>query len=95
MGKNRIIDFMFDELENNGVIRFNEDIHYSSYLHAEQKKSEKLTSFIRKTINSSKLQNTILQLIDNYADSIRDTSYHAKRLYYYQGVKDGITFISK
>ena len=40
MNKHKIINFMFDELENSGFIRFNKDNDYHQYLKIEQKKSE-------------------------------------------------------
>lgn len=95
MNKNRIINLLFDELENNGFISFNEDSEYHHYLKIEQKKSEELFDYIKDHIESPKIKNSIVPLIEDYVDSCRDTSYYAKRLYYYQGFKDGITFISK
>lgn len=95
MDKNKIINFMFDELENSGFIKFNKDKDYHHYLKIEQEKSEELFDYIKANIDSTKIKDSLVPLIENYVDSCRDTSYHAKRLYYYQGFKDGIAFIAK
>lgn len=95
MNKNRIIDFMFDELENNGFIRFNKDSEYHKYLKIEQKNSEILIDFIKDNIDSEKIRDALVHHIEKHVDSVRDTSYRAKRLYYYRGIKDGIEFIAK
>lgn len=95
MNRNRIIDFMFDELENTGAIRFNCDFEYRKYLKCEQKRGNELFDFIKDNIDSSDIRNALSHYIDEYVDSVRDTSYRAKRLYYYQGIKDGIEFLTK
>ena len=82
MNKHKIINFMFDELENSGFIRFNKDNDYHQYLKIEQKKSEELFDYIEANIDSPKIRNSLVPLIENYIDSCRDTSYHTKRLYY-------------
>ena len=82
MNKNKIINFMFDELENSGFIRFNKDNDYHQYLKIEQKKSEELFDYIEANIDSPKIRNSLVPLIENYIDSCRDTSYYTKILYY-------------
>ena len=95
MNKNKIIDFMFDELENNGFIRFNKDSQYHKYLKIEQKNSEVLNDFIKDNIDSKEIRNALVHYTEKYVDSVRDTSYRAKKLFYYKGIKDGIEFITK
>ena len=95
MNKNKIIDFMFDELENNGFIRFNKDSQYHKYLKVEQKNSEVLNDFIKDNIDSKEIRDALIHHIEVYVDSVRDTSYREKKLFYYKGIKDGIEFITK
>lgn len=95
MDKRKIIDYIFDELENNALIRFNKDKEYHHYLKIHQQKGQELFDFIEKNIYSKKLKNLLIPIIENYIDSLRDCSYCAFKLYYHQGFVDGIDFITK
>lgn len=95
MNKRKIIDYIFDELENNASIKFNEDKEYHNCLKIHQEKGEELFDYIKKNIYSKKLKKSLVPIIEHYIDSLRDCSYCAFKLYYYQGFVDGIDFITK
>lgn len=95
MDKKKIITYIFDELENEGTIKFNEDKEYYESLKIQQKMSLDLFNFIKKNVHSRKLKKALIPLIENYVDACRDTAYCAFKIYYHQGFIDGIDFIIK
>ena len=95
MDKKKVVDFMFDELENNGEIKLKQDSEYLENLRIENEKSIKLFNYLNKHFYSKKATDILRKLIEDYIDSCRDTTYTANRIYYYQGFIDGIIFSRK
>jgi len=95
MNRNAIIDFMFDELENDEAIKLKEDNNYLENLRMENQMCDRISKYLKKKVHSKKTKETIMKLVDEYADSCRDTTYTANKIYYYQGFIDGIVFSNK
>ena len=92
MKKERLINIMFDELENNGKINHNKNKEYIKYSKYQQKIGEDLYNFIDKNIVSNTFKAELRKQIDLYIDSCLDTCYSEFKTYYRYGFIDGVDF---
>ena len=60
MNKNAIVDFMFDELENNEAIKLKEDTNYIENLRTENEISESIDKYLKKRVHSKKTRKKIV-----------------------------------
>ena len=95
MKKEKLIAFMFDQLENEGAFSRNKSKEFVHYSKKQQKRGLQFYDFIRKNIYPKELSEQVKQLAEEYVNSCQDTFYCEFKVYYHQGFLDGINFASK
>ena len=93
MDSDKIIDLMFDELENSGALELKKHDEYIRCLKLENKIGTQVFDYMRKVVKSKRAQKKLTKLIDSYIDSCRDTTYVSNKYYYKQGFINGIIFV--
>lgn len=95
MNKNRVLNMLFDELENEGVLIHKKNKEYIKSSKYQQKKGTELFDYINNTISCKPIKDNLRKKIENYIDACHDTYYAEQKTYYHRGFLDGIIFSHK
>ncbi len=95
MKKEKLIAFMFDQLENEGAFKLKKSKEYIQYSKEQQKRGIEFYDFIKDNIFPEELSEKARKLAEEYVNSCQDTFYCEFKVYYHQGFLDGINFASK
>jgi len=95
MNKNRILNMLFDELENEGAIIHNKNKEYVKSSKYQQQMGNELFDYIRETISCKFIRDTLEKKVYDYVEACHDTYYAEQKTYYHRGFLDGVTFSHK